>query len=99
MTDSSSRGEYPGAERPSAGVPLPAFRPGRILTPGTARQLGTFGLFVPAPGQRRTMEVAGHPLEVKSAEGDLLWLSFQALTDCPAAAVDFASCPPGSENG
>ncbi|MDV8146661.1 hypothetical protein [Arthrobacter sp. B10-11] len=91
MTGPSTGGERPGSDRPSAGAPHPTSRPGRILIPGTARQLGTFGLFVPAPGQRRTMEVAGHPLEVKSAEGDLLWISFRALAGCPAAAADFAS--------
>jgi len=86
MTASSA-----GGRQPWTGAPQPASRPGRILIPGTARQLGTFGLFVPAPGQRRTVEVTGEPLDVKSAEGDLLWTGFQELTDCPAAAADFAT--------
>ncbi|WP_104172122.1 cell division protein ZapE [Arthrobacter sp. Y81] len=74
---------------PLSGGPQSAFRPGRIIIPGTARQLGTFGLFVPAPGQRRTLEVAGKPLAVKSAEGDLLWIGFPELRG--AAAGDMAS--------
>ncbi|MBT2594359.1 AFG1/ZapE family ATPase [Arthrobacter sp. ISL-72] len=65
------------------------FRPGRIIVPGTSRQLGAFGLFTPAPGQRRTVEVAGRPLSVKSAEGDLLWISFGELTAGNPAARDF----------
>ena len=62
-----------------AGGPEFGFRPGRIIIPGTARQLGTFGLFVPAPGQRRTVEVAGKVLDAKSAEGDLVWFGFREL--------------------
>lgn len=69
----------------------PRYRPGRLLIPGTARQLGTFGLFEPAPGQRRTLDVAGKPLAVKSAEGDLLWVGFGELTGVPASAGDFAA--------
>lgn len=69
----------------------PDYRPGRILVPGTARQLGTFGLFEPAPGQRRTIDVAGNPLSVKSAEGGLLWIGFRELTGGPAPARDFAA--------
>ena len=72
-----------------AGSPEPAFRPGRIIIPGTARQLGTFGLFVPAPGQRRTLKVADKPLDVKSAEGDLLWIGYRELSG--AVAQDVAS--------
>lgn len=68
-----------------------ALRPGRIIVPGTARQLGTFGLFAPAPGQRRTVDVAGRPMEVKSAEGDLLWVGFGELTGAEATARAFAS--------
>ncbi len=75
-----------------AGSPQSAFRPGRIIIPGTARQLGTVGLFVPAPGQRRAVEVAGRTLDVKSAEGDLLWIGFRELTG--AAARDVASLAP-----
>ncbi|MBP1135457.1 hypothetical protein JOE31_001689 [Arthrobacter sp. PvP023] len=74
-----------------AETPQQAFRPGRIIVPGTARQLGTFGLFAPAPGQRRILDVAGRPLEVKSAEGDLLWVGFRELTGAAAPARDFAS--------
>jgi len=74
---------------PLTGSRPPAFRPGRIIIPGTPRQLGTFGLFTPAPGQRRTVEVAGRPLSAKSAEGDLLWISFGELTAGNPAARDF----------
>ena len=66
------------------------YRPGRIISPGTARQLGTFGLFVPAPGQRRTLDAGGTPLEAKSAEGGLLWIGFRELTAGTLAAADLA---------
>ncbi|CAN7435329.1 hypothetical protein LJR078_002896 [Arthrobacter sp. LjRoot78] len=69
----------------------PRVRPGRVLVPGTAKQLGAVGLFVPAPGQQRTLEVSGHPLAVKSAEGGLLWIGFRHLTGTPVAAGDFAA--------
>jgi hypothetical protein len=72
-----------------AGDPEPGLRPGRIIIPGTARQLGTFGLFAPAPGQRRTVQVAGTSLDAKSAEGDLLWIGYPELTR--VAAGDVAS--------
>lgn len=75
-----------------AGGRQSAFRPGRIIIPGTARQLGTLGLFVPAPSQRRTVEVAGREVDVKSAEGDLLWIGFRDLTG--PAAPDVASLAP-----
>lgn len=86
MTGSSA-----GGRQPLAGDAHAAYRPGRILIPGTARQLGAFGLFVPTPGQRRTMEVAGEQLDAKSAEGDLLWIGFQELTGCRAPAGEFAA--------
>lgn len=66
------------------------FRPGRMISPGTGRQLGTYGLFVPAPGQRRTLDVGGTSLSVKSAEGDLLWIGFRELTGGALAAADLA---------
>jgi hypothetical protein len=66
------------------------FRPGRTISPGTARQLGTLGLFVPAPGQRRTLNVGRTSLEVKSAEGGLLWIGFRELTGGTLSAADLA---------
>jgi hypothetical protein len=41
------------------------FSGGRIIIPGTARQLGAFGLFRPSPSQR--------------AEGGVLWISIGEL--------------------
>ena len=79
MTDSAEHGRQTG------------YRPGRIISPGTARQLGTFGLFAPAPGQRRTLDAGGTPLEVKSAEGGLLWIGFRELTARTVAAADLAA--------
>jgi hypothetical protein len=70
--------------------PHPGLRPGRVISPGTPRQLGTFGLFPPSSAQRRTMTVADTPLEVKSAEADLLWVGFRHLVDGAASPADFA---------
>lgn len=70
--------------------PHPGLRPGRVISPGTPRQLGTFGLFPPSAAQRRTMTVADTPLEVKSAEADLLWVGFRQLVDGAASPADFA---------
>lgn len=69
--------------------PHAGFRPGRIISPGTPRQLGTFGLFPPPAARQRTLTVAGRPLEVKSADADLLWISFHQLS---GGAVPAAEC-------
>jgi AFG1-like ATPase len=66
------------------------FRPGRIIRPGTPRQLGTFGLFPPPAARQRTLTVAGRPLVVKSADADLLWVSFHQLVEGPVPAADCA---------
>ena len=43
------------------------FSGGRIIIPGTARQLGAFGLFQPSPSQR--------------AEGGVLWMCLRELLE------------------
>lgn len=70
--------------------PHAGFRPGRIIKPGTPRQLGTFGLFPPPASRRRTLTVAGRPLEVKNADADLLWVSFGQLAGGPVTAEECA---------
>lgn len=61
-----------------------AFRRGRIIIPGTARQLGVFGLFPPPPAQQRVLTTPTGPLTVRSAEPELLWTSFAQLCGGPA---------------
>lgn len=62
-----------------------AFRRGRIITPGTARQLGVFSLFPPPPAQQRILTTPAGPLAARSAEPELLWTSFAQL--CGGAQV------------
>ena len=61
-----------------------AFRRGRIITPGTAGQLGVFGLFPPPPAQQRVLTTPTGPLTARSAEPELLWTSFAQLCGGPA---------------
>ncbi|WP_346960247.1 AFG1/ZapE family ATPase [uncultured Arthrobacter sp.] len=60
-----------------------AFRRGRIITPGTSRQLGVFGLFPPPPAQQRVLTTPTGPLTASSAEPELLWTSFAQLCGGP----------------
>lgn len=53
------------------------FRGGRIIIPGTARQLGAFGLFRPSPSQA---QAPGHTV-LKHAEGGVLWISLGQLLE------------------
>jgi cell division protein ZapE len=61
-----------------------AFLRGRIITPGTARQLGVFGLFPPPPAQQRILATCTGALTARSAEPELLWTSFGHLCGGPA---------------
>ncbi|WP_461164849.1 hypothetical protein [Arthrobacter sp. R4-81] len=53
------------------------FRGGRIIIPGTARQLGAFGLFRPSPSKGQSH---GHTV-LKHAEGGVLWISLGELLE------------------
>jgi cell division protein ZapE len=64
------------------------FERGLIITPGTDRQLGAYGLFRPAPSQQRVLELPSHTLTVKSADPDLLWVGFDALCGGPLGTAD-----------
>jgi cell division protein ZapE len=66
-----------------------AFGQGRIISPGTPRQLGVFGLFPPASTQRRVLEPLNQPLTAKSAEPDLLWIEFAELCGGSASPEDY----------
>jgi cell division protein ZapE len=65
------------------------FARGRIITPGTEHQLGTYGLFPPSPAQHRILETAGGHLTAKNAEPDLLWTSFAELCTGAMSETDF----------
>jgi cell division protein ZapE len=64
------------------------FRRGRIITPGTERQLGVFGLFAPPPSGHRTLVPTTQPLRVKAA-GDVLWVGFAELCGGLMSTADY----------
>ncbi|MBT2532002.1 cell division protein ZapE [Arthrobacter sp. ISL-48] len=71
------------------GAAKPNFVRGRIITPGTEHQLGTFGLFPPSPGQRRTLRPTTLLLTAKNAEPELLWISFAEICDSRVSAAEY----------
>ncbi|MGW9414476.1 cell division protein ZapE [Arthrobacter cupressi] len=64
------------------------FRRGRVISPGTPRQLGAFGLFPPPPSERRTLVPTTQPLTVKAA-GDVLWVAFAELCGGLMSTADY----------
>jgi cell division protein ZapE len=71
------------------GAAKPAFARGRIITPGTERQLGTYGLFPPSPAQRRTLKPTTLALTAKCAEPELLWFTFAELCAGQVPTADY----------
>jgi hypothetical protein len=65
------------------------FERGLIITPGTDRQLGAYGLFRPAPSQQQALDLPSHTLAAKSAAPDLLWVSFADLCGGPLESADY----------
>ena len=65
------------------------FERGLIITPGTDRQLGAYGLFRPAPSQQKSLELPLHTLAAKSAAPDLLWVGFAELCGGPLESADY----------
>jgi len=64
------------------------FRRGRVISPGTPRQLGSFGLFPPPPSEQRTLKPTTQPLPVKAA-GDVLWVAFAELCGGLLSTADY----------
>lgn len=90
-----SRVSGSSAPRSSDSPGLEAFSRGRMITPGTAAQLGAFGLFPPSKSQERVLTLTTHRLTAKAAD-DMLWMSFSELcggltstADYLALAVDY----------
>lgn len=65
------------------------FERGLIITPGTDRQLGAYGLFRPAPAQHQALELHAHTLGARSAAPDLLWVGFAELCGGPLGSADY----------
>ncbi|WP_281269639.1 AFG1/ZapE family ATPase [Arthrobacter silvisoli] len=74
----------PGAD----GGAKDGFRRGRVISPGTPRQLGAFGLFPPPPAEQRTLTPTTQPLPVKAA-GDVLWVAFAELCGGLMSTADY----------
>lgn len=79
-----------------AGVPQergftwsPGFLQGRLISPGTPRQLGVFGLFPPPPSQNQVVQLSGQPLTAKNAGPELLWVAFDELCAIDASRSDY----------
>jgi cell division protein ZapE len=68
---------------------VPEFERGLIISPGTDRQLGAYGLFRPAPSQQQALELPLHTLTAKSAAPDLLWVGFAELCGGPLESADY----------
>ncbi|MGR0159354.1 cell division protein ZapE [Paenarthrobacter nitroguajacolicus] len=66
-----------------------AFRSGRIVTPGTAQQLGRLGLFRPTPSQSRILNPTTQPIVVRNSDPDLLWVGFEELCGGLTSTLDF----------
>ncbi|HEY8700065.1 MAG TPA: AFG1/ZapE family ATPase [Arthrobacter sp.] len=71
------------------GAAKPAFSRGRIITPGTEHQLGRYGLFPPSPAQQRAIRTSTLKLTAKSAEPELLWITFAELCGSQVPAADY----------
>ena len=65
------------------------FQRGLIITPGTERQLGAYGLFRPSPAQQQVLALPSGPLTARSADPDVLWVSFAAMCATPREAADY----------
>jgi cell division protein ZapE len=62
---------------------------GRIISPGTEHQLGTYGLFPPSAAQQRVLTPTTVPLTARNAEPDLLWMGFAELCGGAATSADY----------
>ena len=74
-----------------------AFREGRIIVPGSSRQLAVYGLFPPPVTQQRTVRAGTRAFAVKVHEPELLWVSFDELCAPGASSEDFSLLPAGPD--
>ncbi|MBD1542403.1 cell division protein ZapE [Arthrobacter sp. IA7] len=68
---------------------MAGFDQGLVITPGTERQLGAYGLFRPSASQRDVLALPTGPLPVKGADPDILWASFAELCGGGRATADY----------
>ncbi|WP_136611935.1 P-loop NTPase family protein [Sinomonas albida] len=66
----------------------------RVLVPGTAAQLGAFGLFAPAAGAAVVLPAGNAGMRALAADRELLWLTFVDVARAAADGADWASLAP-----
>ncbi|MEA5453331.1 hypothetical protein SPF06_01215 [Sinomonas sp. JGH33] len=62
----------------------------RVLVPGSASQLGAFGLFSPPEGAATVVRAGDAQLHALEADDDVLWLTFGEVARAGADGVDWA---------
>ncbi|HEU4667380.1 MAG TPA: hypothetical protein VFS79_06930 [Arthrobacter sp.] len=75
----------------------PVLRDGRIIVPGSSRQLAAYGLFPPQPGRYRVLHSGSRTFEAKALEHELLWISFDELCAPGTSAEDYSVLAAGPE--
>lgn len=70
---------------------------GRVIIPGSRRQLAVYGLFPPPLTQQRTVRAGTRAFAVKVYEPELLWVSFDELCAPGASSEDFPLLPAGPD--
>lgn len=75
----------------------PVLREGRIVVPGSSRQLAAYGLFPPPSGQHRAAESGSRVFTAKVVEPELLWISFDELCAPGTSWEDYYLLAAGAE--
>lgn len=75
----------------------PVLREGRIIVPGSSRQLAAYALFHPQPDRRRALPSGSRTFDAKALEHDLLWLSFDELCAPGTSVEDYSVLVAGPE--
>ena len=75
----------------------PVLREGRIIVPGSSRQLAAYGLFLPQPHQHQVLRSGSRTFHAKALEHELLWISFDELCEPGIPAADYSVLAAGPE--
>lgn len=70
---------------------------GRIIVPGSSRQLAVYGLFPPPVTRQRAVRAGTRAFAVTVHEPELLWVSFDELCAPGASSEDFSLLPAGPD--
>lgn len=65
------------------------FAAGSWVSPGTPEQHARLGLRSPSPAEHRALTPAGHPLHVRRATDQCLWVDFADLCESTTAPADY----------